>query len=135
MRPAIEDGAYNLLAASTALVAALGGTAIYIRDVPAGIVPPYIVLDTIRAQDLNLCPHRMGESLLSAQAITTDGAAAANTLDGLCDTALHNSDPSITGWTSLHCWRQRHLAYREIAADGREYFHAEGEYYLRVTQS
>lgn len=131
----VEDGAYALLAASTALTTALGGTFIYIRDVPPGKAPPYVVLETIRSGDLNLTPHRMREALLSVQAITTAGAAAAGTLDGYCDTALHGGTPSISGWTPLHCWRERDITYRELAPDGREYFHAGGQYYLRTTKS
>jgi hypothetical protein len=131
----IEDGLYNLLAASTALTTALGGTAIYIRDVPAGIAPPYVVIDTVRATDLNICPHRMRGALFSVQGISTAGAAQAGTLDGLCDAVLHDGTPSVTGWTSLRCFRQRDIAYRELPGDGREYFHAGGEYDVIVTKS
>ena len=131
----VEDGLYNLLTASTALIAALGGTAIYIRDVPVGTAAPYTILEVIRSADLNICPHRLREALIAVQSISTTGAAQAATLDGHCDTALHNSTPTVTGWTSLHCWRQQDMAYRESAPDGREYFHAGGQYYLRYTQA
>lgn len=131
----IEDGVYSLLTASTALTSALGGTTIYIRDVPVNTAPPYVVIDTIRGQDLNLCPHRLREALLSVQAISTSGAAQAGTLDGLCDAVLHGGTPAVTGYTSLHCWRQRDITYRELAPDGREYFHAGGEYWIRITKT
>jgi len=131
----VEDGGYALLTASSALTTALGGTFIYIRDVPPGQAPPYVVLETIRGGDLNLTPHRMREALLAVQAITTAGAAQAGTLAGYCDAALHGGTPSITGWTALHCWQQRDISYRELSPDGREYFHAGGEYWIRITQA
>lgn len=132
---AAEDGVYTLLTASSALTTALGGTAIYIRDVPPNTAPPYVVIETVRGVDMNICPHRMRETVLSVQAITTTGAAQAGTLDGLCDAALHGGTPTLSGWTSLRLWRQRDIGYRELPGDGREYFHVGGEYYLQYTQS
>lgn len=132
---AAEDGVYALLTASTALTNALGGTLIYIRDVPPNTEPPYVVVETVSGSDLNLCPHRMRETLFSVQAIAATGAAQAGTLDGLCDAALHGGTPTLSGWTSLRLWRQRDIGYRELSTDGREYFHVGGQYYLQYTQS
>ena len=131
----VEDGFYTLLAASSALTTALGGTSIYIRDVPTTAAPPFVIIETIRSGDMNICPHRLRDTLLAVQAVSVIGAAQAGSLDGLCDAVLHSGTPTITGWTVLHCRRQQDISYRELSQDGREYFRAGGEYSVRITKT
>jgi len=124
---------YSQLAAGTALVNKLGGTAIYNTDVPQGIAPPYVVFSFAGGGDDNTSPRRARTVVFTAKAVTTSGLRNAAEIDGLVDTLLHMKTLTVTGWGNYWTARTTDVAFAQEAG-GIMYHHVGGQYRIRLAE-
>lgn len=128
---ALETAIYNKLAGQASLITALGGTAIYNQQAPQSPGSKYVVFQWQGGGDLNESPTRMRELLYTVQGIATTRAAA-GTIDGAIDDALHKQTLTVTGWSNILCQRQTDISYIEQDAAGGSYYHRGGIYRIII---
>ena len=102
---ALETGLYSKLAAGSALITALGGTAIYSMQAPDNSVPPYVVFNLVFGQPENITPSDMRSQLYQVRAFAYSKATA-GTLDALIDALLHRQALTVSGYTNFWSVRE-----------------------------
>lgn len=123
----------SYLAGGTALIAALGGTAIYAVQAPAGAAMPYVVINIAGGGDENLSPRETINVVVAIKTVATNAGTAAAVAD-LIKARLHDADGSITmtdSWAAWRCTHEAAIFYVENA-DRVQYWHAGGNYRLRA---
>lgn len=129
---AMDTAIYNRLAGGTALIAALGGTAIYAEQAPDGAAPPYVVFSH---QGGAADRRQSGDGrddlwFVRAYAATRK---TANVLDGhVCD-LLDRNNLSVTGWTNFWCVRESQFALPENLPNGETRYMAGAFYRVRLS--
>lgn len=125
----VDKGIYEALSADAALVATLGGTAIYQWLAPEGSRPPYVVFN----QQSGVPAHTFGGVAYEDQLYTVKGvtagpsAALAGTIAQQIDAALSDQPISVTGYGLMYLRRSSDLDLSEIE-DGQRYHHRGGVY-------
>mgnify|MGYP000907081231 CR=1 FL=1 len=133
---AVDTWLYTTLRASAELAATVGAR-IYDAQAPAGAAPPYVVfqLQAAGADTVVVGGIRIATNVLYAVRAVTCGAgyAAASTIAGHIDAALHGRRATITAGVVLSCHRERPLKLPpEVTEGGETYYHEGGIYRLRV---
>lgn len=128
---AMGTALYTRLAGGTALIAALGGTAIYQDQAPDNAVPPFVVFshqggaaDTRQSGD-----DRDDLWFVRAYAVTRK---AANLLDGHVDTLLHRNNLGVSGWANIWCVRADQFSLSENLPNGEKRFMSGAFYRIRL---
>jgi hypothetical protein len=124
---------YAAATADASLIGRLGGTAVYVGDVPAGTSPPYVVLSLVQGEDMNLCPSRIRTMRVSAKAVSLASKKEAEEIDALLDGDFHDQELDVAGWNNIWTARDRDVDYVERAQDGQTYYHAGGIYRVIIT--
>lgn len=122
----ILTGIYSKLSGGTALVSALGGTAIYHMQAPEGAALPYVVYSHAGGGDENLTPSRLINVVYNVRAYADD-AKEAWTVMGLVDSLLHGGTVTVTGYTNFWCARENFWELTDNT--GAETIYAAGAYY------
>ena len=129
----VEAGLYGALSAGTALVATLGGTAIYNGFEPRGVAVPYVVFSLASGIEENLTPTDSQRFIYNIQGVAATLLQAGTIADQvhalLHDQRLTVSD-AINFWTS----RESIIRYTEVEDTGRTLGHAGGEYLIRIVE-
>ena len=102
---AVETALYTQLTGGTALIAALGGTAIYALQAPDGSLPPFVVFTPVAGQPDNDTPSDMRSVLYQVRCYSGSKATAAS-LDALVSARLHRQTLSVTGYTNFWTVRE-----------------------------
>jgi hypothetical protein len=123
---------YSRLTGGTALIAALGGTAIYQDQAPDGASPPYVVY----SHQAGAADNRQGgderEDLWFVRAYAATRPAA-NVLDGHISGLLHRNNLSVSGWTDIWCVREEQFALTENLPNGERRYAAGAFYRVRLS--
>jgi hypothetical protein len=131
---AIGTALYGALAASTALVNELGGTAIW-RDVaPRGAALPYVIISLLAATEENYTPLRSERRIYLVKGVA-ETLAKAQDIAADIDTALHSATLSASGYANFWTMRQTLVSYIETDPAGAQYGHAGGQYVVRVERT
>lgn len=128
---AVEMALSARLTGDTALVALLGGTAIYNGRPPRTAQLPWVTWSLASGLEENVAPPRSQRLvyLVKGVAATLSAAGAlATAVDGL----LHASPLTVTGATCFQAKRLSVVRYQETDAAGYTISHAGGEYLLRL---
>jgi len=129
---AMGSALYSTLAAGTALVTALGGTAIYDTIAPQGTDPPYVVFFFSGGGDDNTSPSR-ARSLVYT--VKTVGTAKLETeeIDTQVDALLHLKTLTVDSGAWVNYWTARttDVAYVEDVG-GELIWHRGGQYRIRI---
>jgi len=131
MSNAVQTALYSKLTAGTALVAALGGTAIYNSIVPKTADVPYVVYHLASGREENLTPHNSQRYVFAVQAVAAT-LLQAGTIAALVHTLLHQQTLTVTGGTNFWTARETIIEYQEVESTGNTLGHAGGEYAIRV---
>ncbi len=101
---------FSALSSGTALVGALGGTAIYHMQAPEGAALPYVVYSWQGGGRTNEVPNLTNRvEFVRAYAAN---AAQAGTIDAYCKALLDNKTLTVTGWTNI--WTVREDDYESV---------------------
>ena len=128
----LRDAIYSQLANGTALTTALGGTAIYHLHAPDETPMPYIVFGWQGGGDLNIDPNETNESVQFVRVYAATDAQA-GTIDGLIRARLHRQGLSVTGYSTVWCWREGDYETVETTAGSAIYTQG-GFYRIRITK-
>lgn len=104
----MDSAVFSKLSGSTALVNALGGTAIYKNQAPDNPAMPYVVWSWQSAVDENLTPSRMWNTILNIRCYAAS-ASQAGSVDGIIDGLFTGAAFAVTGWTNF--WTARELEF------------------------
>lgn len=118
----VETAIYNKLSGGTALIAHLGGTAIYAGIAPNNTPLPVVIFQWQGGGDENDSPRRTRNEVWTVKAISTSKSQA-GTIDGDIDALLHMKTLSITGYTNFWTAREGSVNYVEVDAGGTAIFH------------
>jgi len=129
---ALRDAIYSQLTGGTALIAALGGTAIYHLHAPEDAALPYVVFSWQGGGDVNIDPNETNESVQFVRAYAATDAQA-GTLDGLIRARLHRQGLTVTGYNTVWCWREGDYETVETTA-GSDIYTQGGFYRIRITK-
>jgi len=127
----IEAGLYGALSADTAIIAALGSTAIYNQMAPQTASVPYIVFGPGFGGKQNLNPSDLRAYVYPVKAVTA-ASKAAGTLGGLILSCLHGTTLTVTGWTNFHTQCEGQIQFVEVGRDGRLIFHSGYDVRIRI---
>ena len=128
----LRDAIYSQLSGGTALIAALGGTAIYHLHAPEGAALPYVVFGWQGGGDLNIDPNETNESVQFVRVYAATDAQA-GTIDGLIRARLHRQAITVTGYNTVYCWREGDYETVETTAGSAIYTQG-GFYRIRITK-
>lgn len=127
----IEDGLFDYLASGTALISALGGTAIYDTQAPLDTAKPYLIYNYQGGGDTNFIPRAAVDVTYQVKAVSEDQGEA-NALADLVRQRLHDAELSLASpWTAYRC--QHTTGFKFLENDGRkQIYHAGGLYRIRA---
>ena len=128
----LRDAIYSQLTGGTALIAALGGTAIYHLHAPDETPMPYIVFGWQGGGDLNIDPNETNESVQFVRVYAAKDEQA-GTIDGLIRARLHRQAITVTGYNTVYCWREGDYETVETTAGSAIYTQG-GFYRIRITK-
>ena len=127
----VETALYSTLAAGTALIADLGGTAIYNRIAPQSVALPYLIFQWQGGGDENETPHRTRNVVYTVKGVAST-LAKAEAIDEEADKLLHGATLTVTGYTNIWCRRIDDVAYVEVDAAGKPVYHTGGQYRIWI---
>ena len=130
---AMGSALYSTLAAGTALVAKLGGTALYNTLVSQGVEPPYVVFFQSSGMDDNSSPRRARTMLWTVKAVSSTGLKQAAETDNLIDALLHQQTLTVTGWGCYWMARASDITYAEESG-GQTYWNVGAQYRIRIAE-
>lgn len=127
----LETALYSRLSSGTALIAELGGTAIYNKRVPQSVGSKYVVFQWQGGGDENISPHRSRYVTYFVAGIAPTQAAA-TAIDTDIDGLLHNQVLTVTGWTNASLARERDINFVEEDGGGVTRYTVGGLYRIRL---
>jgi hypothetical protein len=131
---ALNTALFNTLSGGTALVSALGGTAIYYGQAPDKAQLPYVIWSYEASGVDNITPSESTQQLVYIRAYT-ETAKAAGEIDGkVCD-LLHKQTLSITGWSNFWLARETEIALPDVDSAGNTIWSMGAFYRVRLNKS
>jgi hypothetical protein len=127
---AMGTALYSRLAGGTALIAALGGTAIYQDQAPDGASPPYVVYSHQAGNAETFAPGDRRNDLWFVRGYAATRPAA-NIIDGHASDLLQ-AGLSVTGWSNFWLARETQLALVENLPNGERRYMAGAFYRVRL---
>jgi len=110
---ALNAGIWSKLSGGTALITALGGTAIYPGQAPDDINPPYVVWSYQFGGPDNMTPRESTQQVIYIRAYANTEAQA-GTIDALISDLLHKGTITASGWNSFWVARETEFAFPEV---------------------
>jgi len=130
---ALETALYDKLTGGTALMARLAGTAsVYNQIAPRGASPAYVVYGIQGGGDENITPARFKNLVYSIKAVSDVNMKEAGEIDDEIDALMHDAALTVTGWGVMWCMREADYRYTETTPEGRNIWHAGGNYRIRL---
>lgn len=131
---ALGAALYTTLTGGTALITALGGTAIYYLRAPQGTTRPYVVFNQMSGNDANDSPRRARDFVYAVKAVA-NSLATAETVDDAVDDLLHMGTLTVTDWGCYWMARDNDIEpYIEDVGGGQTLWHAGGQYRIRLAE-
>lgn len=100
------------LTGGTALITALGGTAIYYQQAPDNASKPFVVWNYQGGGDENETPNRTKNLVVLVRSFAST-AKTAGEIDKAVDDLLHLQTLSVTGWTNFWLARESEVSLIE----------------------
>lgn len=123
----IDKAIFSKLSGGTALVTALGGTAIYCQEAPEGASLPYVVFTFAGGGKENLNPSALINTVYYVIAYS-DSKPEAGTIMALVDALLQGGSLTVTGYTNFDTHGEQflpvpidHSNAQPVYGDGRVY--------------
>jgi hypothetical protein len=128
---AMGTAIYNKLKAGTALVAELGGTAIFEGMGTANQTLPYVIFNHQGGGPENISPGNLQSDIWQVRGYASTRAAA-NRIEGHVSDLLHRGSLTATGYTNIWTVKETNLSLVENPPDGAKIYSAGGLYRVRV---
>ena len=128
---AIEAGLYSALSGDSALVSALGGTAVYNRHAPQATGRPYVVFMHSGGGHENINPSDLQNHVYLVKAVT-DASKQAGTIHDLVIDCLHGSTLTVSGYTNIYMAAEEEVQITEIGRDGAAIYHTGAYFRVRI---
>lgn len=125
----IEAGLYSKLIADTALVAELGGSAVYNRHAPQDASRPYVVFFHSGGGHEQMSPSDLQNHVYMVKAVA-DESKKAGTVDALCVACLNGATLAVSGYTNIWMGCEDEVQVTEITPTGDVIYHC--GHYVRV---
>jgi hypothetical protein len=129
----LNAGIYSKLSGGTALISALGGTAIYFGKAKDSQVLPYVVFSYQHGSPDNIVPSEMTTQLVYARAYAARSDQA-GTIDGLISSLLHKQELTVSGWKNFWLARETEVAMPETDEAGVTTWTAGAFYRIRMSE-
>ena len=113
---ALNAAIYSKLTGGTALVSALGGTAIYHGQATEGHALPFVVWSYVAGGHENMTPRESVNAVIYVRAYATSAKQAA-TIDGLAAELLETT-LTVTGWNNYWLAREESIVLPSIDEAG-----------------
>lgn len=113
----LSDAIYDKLYANASILAAVG-TRIYRGIAPQNATYPLIVFMQVAGGTISETPVDAADPLYLVSAVSDSSPAAAETLAGHIQTALHRAELTVSGWTNIWTAVETHLEAVELPGDG-----------------
>jgi hypothetical protein len=127
---ALNTAIYSTLSGGTALIDALGGTAIYHGIAPEGRALPYVVWSYVAGGHENMTPNESVNAVIYVRAYAVDAKTAAQ-LDGYVAELLETT-LSMTGWNNYWLAREESIVLPEIDDAGKSTWSCGAYYRVRL---
>lgn len=127
---ALNAAIYSKLSGGTALISALGGTAIYHGVAPEGKALPYVIWSYVAGGHENMTPHESVNAVIYVRAYSTTAKNAA-TIDGLV-AELMETELTVTGWNNYWLAREESIVLPEIDEAGKTTWSCGAYYRVRL---
>ena len=127
----IAAALYGKLSASTALVGALGGTAIYNTLAPDSATYPRVVFRSLAGGPANINPSDMRELIYSVTTYALDKGQA-GTIDAIISPLLHRLALTVSGYTNYWTARETEINNVELPPNGAPVFAVGAQYRIRI---
>ena len=126
---------YTTLAAGTALITKLGGTAIYDMQAPDGVALPYVVFNHQGGGPDSINPSEIESNLWLVKAYSATSAKNASEIFAEADTLIHRKQLSINGGTvnTFWCAREQNVKLVETLPSKQLVWMRGGIYRLRTS--
>jgi hypothetical protein len=128
---AMGTALYTTLAAGTALISELGGTAIYADYAPDSASLPFVVFSHQGGGPENISPGNLQSDVWQVRGYA-ETRAEANRIDGLCTDLLHRKILTVSGYTNIWTVKESNISLVEIPPDGANVYSAGGLYRVRI---
>lgn len=126
---------YSRLSGGTALINALGGTAIFHMQAREGQSYPYVVWNIQGGGDENLTPNRTKNYVLFVRCYSENSAAQAGSIDAQVDALLHLNPVAPSGWTGMWMARESDMETVEYEPSGSPVYMRGGMYRLMLDKN
>lgn len=110
----MNKAVYGVLTGSTALISALGGTAVYYLQAKDDAALPYVVWNWQSSIDENITPSRMWNNIINVRCFCSS-ASQAGSVDAHIDGLLSGATLSVTGWSNFFTVRE--LAFSDVITE------------------
>lgn len=127
----IEAGLYSALSADTAIIGALGSTAIYNQIAPQTASVPYIVFGPGFGGKANISPGDLRNYVYPVKVVAAESKVA-GTLGELILDCLHQTTLTVDGFTNYHTQAEGQIQFVETGRDGRLIFHSGYDMRIRI---
>ncbi len=129
-----DKAVFDTLNVQAMLNLAIGG--VYNAQAPQQVKPPFVVFQMLSKEDENSFNGRYANALYMVKAVSkSPWPKEAMDVDTQIDTLMEDATLTITGYTALHCRRERDLALVEEVDAGETYQHVGGIYRVKADQT
>lgn len=130
----VLEALYGRLAGGTALLDHLAaGTPIYAGVAPPDAQMPFVVYSLVTGEDENLTPRRTVRQAVLVK-VVAESLSEAVDAEREVEALLHDEPLAPSGWTNYWLRKRGHVLYPEVAEGGKVYWHAGGEYEIRLSK-
>jgi hypothetical protein len=130
----LNTSIYNRLAGGTALVTALGGTAIYYLQAPDNAVKPFVIWNFQAGGDENMTANRTKNLVILVRTFASTPKRAGE-IDQMVDGLLHLQPLTVSGWTNFWLARESEVSLVENLPNVEKSYMAGGLYRVRIDQN
>ena len=127
----INAGIYSTLSGGTALITALGGTAIYHHVAPEAKPLPYVVFNKQAGGPDNTHPDDARDYVYFVRGYAST-AKAAGEIDAAVSALLHRKSINVTGWRNFWLAREVDIENAETDQTGDNVYSAGALYRIRI---
>jgi hypothetical protein len=130
----LNTAIYNKLTGGTALITALGGTAIYYQQAEDQAEKPFVVWSYQAGGDENDTANRTKNLVVLVRSFA-DTSKQAGEIDKLVDDLLHLQPLTVTGWTNFWLARESEVSLIENLPNVEKSYMEGALYRVRLDQN
>jgi len=131
----LNTAIYNKLAAGTALITLLGGTALYFMQAPEDTALPFIVWNSQGGGDENLSGIRLKNLLVQVRGFASSPALAGS-IGSQIDSLLHGQSLTVSGgWVNFWLTNEQDISLVETPRDAKPIYSSGAVYRIRLDKS